>query len=63
MYPGASASQVEQQITNELETNLNQIDEIETLTSVSSPGFSFLTIQLQDGLQDQTVSNDNQPIE
>lgn len=48
VYPGATAQQVEQFVTNKIEDELNGITAIETVTSVSSYGVSRLTLELND---------------
>ena len=45
VYPGASASVVESQITEPLEETLSSIERIKTLTSTSSEQFSSVTIE------------------
>ncbi|ADC49241.1 putative multi-drug efflux system, acriflavin AcrB like protein [Alkalihalophilus pseudofirmus OF4] len=58
VYPGASSEQVEQNVTDLLEENLSQMQEIASLTSVSSPGLSFVTVELEEGLDVDQVWNE-----
>ncbi|MGF1690029.1 efflux RND transporter permease subunit [Photobacterium kagoshimensis] len=51
-YPGATAERVEALVTEKLETELRQLDEIKDLTSVSRPGISVITIELKDNITD-----------
>lgn len=45
-YPGASAADVEKKITNPLEEDLQEIENVRRFTSVSSEGMSVLVIEL-----------------
>ncbi|MFB5661036.1 efflux RND transporter permease subunit [Alteribacillus sp. HJP-4] len=59
VYPGAEAEEVEASITNPLEQELQDVQEITNVSSVSSPGFSSLTIELEEGLSNRdAVWND-----
>ncbi|MGF1723966.1 efflux RND transporter permease subunit [Photobacterium nomapromontoriensis] len=51
-FPGATAERVEALITENIETNLRQLDEIKRLTSVSRPGISVVQIELKDTITD-----------
>lgn len=51
-YPGATAERVEALLTEPLEAQLRQLDEIKNLTSTSRPGISVITIELQDRIID-----------
>lgn len=46
-YPGASALQVEQEVTERIERKLQEIKEIDTLTSESRAGMSSITIDIK----------------
>lgn len=46
-YPGASAEQVEKEVTEQLEIALQQMWQLDILTSVSKPGFSRITMEIQ----------------
>lgn len=47
-FPGASAERVEALVTEKIERSLRQLDDIKTLSSVSRPGISVITIELKD---------------
>ena len=47
-YPGASAVEVEQQITELLETALQQLPQLKHLESRSTPGNSRITVEIKD---------------
>lgn len=51
-YPGATAERVEALVTEKIETSLRQLNEIKTLSSVSRPGISVITIELKDEVMD-----------
>ncbi|WP_051303168.1 efflux RND transporter permease subunit [Psychromonas aquimarina] len=51
-FPGATAERVEALVTEKVETSLRQLDEIKTLSSVSRPGISVVTIQLKDDVME-----------
>ena len=46
-FPGASAKQVEEEVTELLETTIQQMSQLYRLTSVSSPGTSDITVEVQ----------------
>ncbi len=46
-YPGASAREVEQEVTEKIERKLQEIKEIDTLTSESRAGMSTVTIEIK----------------
>ncbi len=45
VFPGTSASDIEQLITNKLEKKIGDVDNIDTLTSVSRDGVSIITAE------------------
>ncbi|MEM8810725.1 MAG: efflux RND transporter permease subunit, partial [Cyanobacteria bacterium P01_G01_bin.38] len=51
-FPGASAERVESLVTDKIEEELSDIEEIDTLSSTSSPGVSVVTVELK-----ETVAN------
>jgi multidrug efflux pump len=51
-FPGATAERVESLVTEKIERSLRQLDEIKTLSSVSRPGISVITIELKDQVTD-----------
>lgn len=52
LYPGASASQVEQLVTEKLERTLREIDDVGTVTSTSRPGLAVIQVQAADRMTD-----------
>lgn len=44
-YPGASASDMEELITNKLENNFESLDEVKKITSTSRDGLSVVTVE------------------
>lgn len=46
-YPGASATKVEREITEALEIALQQMSQLYRLTSISKPGVSEITVEVQ----------------
>jgi multidrug efflux pump subunit AcrB len=50
IYSGATAEQVESQITEKVEETLQQIDEIKLITSTSKVGISVVNIELHDAI-------------
>ncbi|EZH65085.1 hypothetical protein DH09_15675 [Bacillaceae bacterium JMAK1] len=55
VYPGSTAEEIEQQITVPIESELQQYDEIESFESVSAPGLSLLTIELDESVENTSV--------
>lgn len=47
-YPGASPEQVEEEVTLPLEDALQQLDAVDTLTSINSAGLSQIEIEVKD---------------
>ena len=50
-WPGASALEVEQQVTDKIEKKLREMNEVETLRSFSRPGESFVLVLARDSLE------------
>ena len=46
-YPGASAEKVEKEVTEQVEIALQQMWQLDVLDSVSKPGFSRITMEIQ----------------
>jgi len=46
-YPGASAEQVEREVTEPIETALQQMSQIKDVKSVSKPGVSEITVEMK----------------
>ena len=47
-YPGASATEVAMEVSEVLESEIQQMDEIKTVTSRNSPGVSVITVEIRD---------------
>lgn len=47
-YPGANAIEVEEEVTEHLETVIQQMSQLKRLTSVSKPGLSEITVEVED---------------
>ena len=52
LFPGASAERVESLITDKIEEEFSDVEEIDTLTSTSSPSISVVNITLKDTVSD-----------
>ncbi|WP_396587024.1 efflux RND transporter permease subunit [Bermanella sp. R86510] len=46
-YPGASAEQVEQELTEPLETAIQQMSQVKRVRSISKPGLSEIRVEMQ----------------
>ncbi len=57
-YPGANAEVIENQITEPLEQNINGIPGIRSLSSMSSQGFSRITVEFELSVDMETAAND-----
>ena len=51
-YPGASALRVEALVTEVLENQLRQLEELKLVQSTSRPGISVITLELKDSITD-----------
>ncbi|MEZ8557873.1 efflux RND transporter permease subunit [Vibrio cyclitrophicus] len=51
LYPGASAEEVEQQVTDTVETKLQEMATLNRLRSLSRPGMSMVFVDLKESLQ------------
>ncbi|TVQ55542.1 MAG: efflux RND transporter permease subunit [Phycisphaerales bacterium] len=47
LYPGATAEEVELEVTDRLERALQEMEQVDRLTSVSSPGMSNIEVRIQ----------------
>ncbi|MBB4285650.1 efflux RND transporter permease subunit [Roseospira goensis] len=47
-YPGASAREVEEEVTEPLESAIQQMAQLDEIVSVSKPGVSEITVRIQD---------------
>jgi multidrug efflux pump len=57
-YPGANSDVIETQITEPLEQSINGIPGIRSLTSVSSQGYSNITVEFELSVDMETAAND-----
>ena len=57
-YPGASASEVETNVTKVMENSLNSIDGLEEMTSTSKDNMSIIMLKLKWGINLDEVVND-----
>ncbi len=48
LYPGATATEVEQEVTDRLEIAIQQLEQVDYLTSRSMPGYSEIRVQIRD---------------
>lgn len=48
LYPGASAQRVEEEVTEKLEVAIQQMGQLDKVTSTSSPGMSEIRVQIKD---------------
>ena len=54
-YPGASAVEVEQELTDRLETAVQELGELDDVRSISRPGQSILVVDLKDTTPQATI--------
>ncbi|ALO46186.1 efflux RND transporter permease subunit [Pseudohongiella spirulinae] len=54
-YPGASAIEVEQEVTEHLESAIQQLGQLKRITSKSVPGRSEITVEIQDTYTGQQI--------
>ena len=52
IFPGASAERVESLVTDKIEEEFSDVEEIDNIESTSSPGISVVTIELKDAVAD-----------
>ncbi|MDR3236460.1 MAG: efflux RND transporter permease subunit [Prevotellaceae bacterium] len=57
-YPGASAEDIEQNITRRLEDNLNTVQDLKKITSRSQDNMSVVTLEFEWGLNLDEAAND-----
>lgn len=53
LYPGASAQEVEAQVTDTIETKLQEMGELNRLRSLSRPGMSMVFVDLKESLNSE----------
>lgn len=54
-YPGASAQQVEEEVTHRLESAIQELEYIRHITSISKPGLSQITVEVKDTYRSQEL--------
>ena len=54
-WPGATAEQVENQVTDPLEKQLQNLEGLDNLQSYSVPGQSMITVELKDAVKKQEI--------
>ena len=54
-YPGATALEVEQEVTELLESKIQQLPQIKKITSKSKPGVSEITVEIKDTYNKHTM--------
>src|SRR5690554_5480699 len=54
-YPGATAQQVEEEVTYRLENAIQELSNVDHITSVSKPGLSQIMIEMQTTLRKQQM--------
>lgn len=57
-YPGANATDIEQNVTKHLENQLNSVDDLKEMTSVSYDNLSVVTLEFEWGVDLDNASND-----
>ncbi|MFM2587408.1 efflux RND transporter permease subunit [Vibrio sp. TBV020] len=55
LYPGASAQEVEAQVTDTIETKLQEMGELNRLRSLSRPGMSMVFVDLKESLNSKEL--------
>ena len=56
-WPGATAEQVEDQVTEKLEKSLQDLEGLDNLQSYSSPGQSVITVELKDTINKKDIQS------
>ncbi|QOL25318.1 efflux RND transporter permease subunit [Thalassotalea sp. LPB0316] len=54
-FPGASAEQVELEITERIEVAIQQMPQLKRVTSISKPGMSEVTVEIKDSYKSSTL--------
>lgn len=57
-YPGANATDIEQNVTKQLEDQLNSVDDLKEMTSTSYDNLSVVTLEFEWGINLDNASND-----
>ncbi|PSW19811.1 AcrB/AcrD/AcrF family protein [Photobacterium sanctipauli] len=55
LYPGASAQEVEQQVTDKIETRLQEMESLWKLRSLSRPGSSMIFVDLKESINSKQL--------
>ena len=58
MYPGASAEDIEQNLTKPLENSLNSVEHLKHITSQSRENTSVITLEFEYGYDIDVLTND-----
>lgn len=54
-YPGASAEEVERQVTDVIETEIQRLGQLKRIKSISKPGLSTITVTIKDSYDGVTL--------
>jgi multidrug efflux pump subunit AcrB len=54
-YPGATAEEVTEEVTDRLESSIQQLGQLDKVTSVSIPGKSIITVEIKDSYDKETL--------
>ncbi|MCT4625761.1 efflux RND transporter permease subunit [Halodesulfovibrio sp.] len=54
-YPGATAEEVAEEVTDRLESSIQQLAQLKDVTSVSLPGKSIITVKIKEGYNKETL--------
>lgn len=54
-YPGASALEVEQEVTDQLETAIQRLPQVKEVRSRSTPGMSQITVEMESHYNNETL--------
>lgn len=54
-YPGATAMEVAEEVTDELETAVQQMGQLKLVTSISEPGLSTIRVEMKDKYDKDTL--------
>ena len=57
-YPGANATDIEQNVTKQLENQLNSVDDLKEMTSTSYENLGVVTLEFEWGINLDNASND-----
>lgn len=57
-YPGANATDIEQNVTKQLEDQLNSVDDLKEMTSTSYENLGVVTLEFEWGINLDNASND-----